>query len=491
MKLIFRGHDYQYAVEQMLFSLFPGEKPVYEGDAEDEMTLSLTSGRTWLTATAVLTWQGGCYRGSSRAKLATLTGETLADDRICQRILKQAFYTAATSAIGREPAWGAVTGVRPVKIPTKAMEAGLSPKQAEHILRDTYHISPSRRKLAMDCAKASLTAKKDLAPDEISLYVGIPFCPTRCAYCSFVSADVGRTLRLVEPFLEVLRGEIVESGLALKELGQKVRTLYIGGGTPTTLNAGQLDSLLTTLKAEIDLSHCTEITVEAGRPDTITLDKLQVLCDHGVDRISVNPQSMDDKVLQSMGRAHTASDILRAWEMVKKVGFPCTNMDLIAGLPMDSVAGFQSSLNQVLDMNPENITVHTLALKKGSKLTLEGGNLVSGADVSAMLDYGWQTLGEKGFIPYYLYRQKYMSGSFENVGWAKPGFENLYNLCMMEELHTVVALGGGGITKLVDSKKGQIVRINNPKYPHEYLKSKDKFTARWEKYRAFIKEVTP
>ena len=365
----------------------------------------------------------------------------------------------------------------------------------------------------MDCAQASLAAQRSLGEHEVSLYVGIPFCPTRCAYCSFVSADVGRALKLIDPFLDALSQEIRATGAMLARAGLRVRTVYFGGGTPTTLTAPQLDRLMGELAEHIDLSACTEYTVEAGRPDTITAEKLAVLRRRGCDRVSVNPQSMSDAVLAAMGRAHRAADILRAFALVRESGIGCVNMDLIAGLPGDSADGFRASLDQVLELAPENVTVHTLALKKGSRLMNGAPNkgkalvgertsggmselpwkqgsegykaredegdtpLPAGEDVAAMLDYAWAALRESGQIPYYLYRQKYMSGSFENVGWCLPGTESLYNICMMEELHTIVSLGGGGVTKLVDRHTGYIQRVANAKYPQEYIQKIDAICA--------------
>ena len=480
MKLYYRGHNYRYAAEQMLLTLFPTERPEYAdappGPGEDALVLSLSRGETWATATAALTWDGAEYRAARRCRVSELTGQ-LSADRALQRILKLAFYDAGTAALGKEPPWGALTGVRPVKIPAKAMLAGASPAQAEKVLRDTYRVSPGRRKLAMDCAQASLAAQRSLGEHEVSLYVGIPFCPTRCAYCSFVSADVGRALKLIDPFLDALSQEIRAAGAMLEGAGLKVRTVYFGGGTPTTLTAPQLDRLMGELAEHIDLSACTEYTVEAGRPDTITAEKLAVLKRRGCDRVSVNPQSMSDAVLAAMGRAHRAADILGAFALVRESGIGCVNMDLIAGLPGDSADGFRASLDQVLELAPENVTVHTLALKKGSRLMEGETPLPPGEDVAAMLDYAWAALRESGQIPYYLYRQKYMSGSFENVGWCLPGTESLYNICMMEELHTIVSLGGGGVTKLVDRNTGYITRIANAKYPQEYIQKIDAICA--------------
>ena len=480
MKLYYRGHNYRYAAEQMLLTLFPTERPEYAdappGPGEDALVLSLSRGETWATATAALTWDGAEYRAARRCRVSELTGQ-LSADRALQRILKLAFYDAGTAALGKEPPWGALTGVRPVKIPAKAMLAGASPAQAEKVLRDTYRVSPGRRKLAMDCAQASLAAQRSLGEHEVSLYVGIPFCPTRCAYCSFVSADVGRALKLIDPFLDALSREIRAAGAMLAGAGLKVRTVYFGGGTPTTLTAPQLDRLMGELAEHIDLSACTEYTVEAGRPDTITAEKLAVLRRRGCGRVSVNPQSMSDAVLAAMGRAHRAADILGAFALVRESGIGCVNMDLIAGLPGDSADGFRASLDQVLELAPENVTVHTLALKKGSRLMEGETPLPPGEDVAAMLDYAWAALRESGQIPYYLYRQKYMSGSFENVGWCLPGTESLYNICMMEELHTIVSLGGGGVTKLVDRNTGYIQRVANAKYPQEYIQKIDAICA--------------
>ncbi len=480
MKLYYRGHDYKYAAEQMLLTLFPTERPEYvdapPGPGENALVLSLSRGETWATATAALTWGGAEYRAARRCRVSELTGQ-LSADRALQRILKLAFYDAGTAALGKEPPWGALTGVRPVKIPAKAMLAGATPAQAEKVLRDTYRVSPGRRKLAMDCAQASLAAQRSLGEHEVSLYVGIPFCPTRCAYCSFVSADVGRALKLIDPFLDTLSKEIRATGAMLADAGLRVRTVYFGGGTPTTLTAPQLDRLMGELAEHIDLSACTEYTVEAGRPDTITAEKLAVLKRRGCDRVSVNPQSMSDAVLAAMGRAHRAADILGAFALVRESGIGCVNMDLIAGLPGDSADGFRASLDQVLSLAPENVTVHTLALKKGSRLMEGETPLPPGEDVAAMLDYAWRALRESGQIPYYLYRQKYMSGSFENVGWCLPGTESLYNICMMEELHTIVSLGGGGVTKLVDRHTGYIQRVANAKYPQEYIQKIDAICA--------------
>ena len=488
MKLYLRGHDYKYAAEQMLLTLFPGQRPLYPAEppaeGEDFLVLTLTRENGRAEGEAQLRWQGKTYASRDSIPDPGEPGETEAD-RAYQQLLKLCFYRCGTAALGREPPWGAMTGVRPVKIPTKALLRGESEAEAERRLREIYHVTPQRVRLAMDCARASVAARKSLRPDEVSLYVGIPFCPTRCAYCSFISADVKRALQLLEPYLDALEREIAAAGDLLRRSGLFVRTIYFGGGTPTTLSAPQLERVMGALEAHLDLSRLTEYTVEAGRPDTITPEKLSVLRSHGVGRVSVNPQSMSDEVLAAMGRSHTAADIRRAMADVRAAGFGVVNMDLIAGLPRDSAAGFAASLEEVLSLAPENITVHTLALKKGSRLMADPEALPSAGAVSAMLDGADEALRGAGYVPYYLYRQKYMSGSFENVGWCRPGTENLYNIAMMEELHTVLALGGGGMTKLVDPDSGRILRIPNAKYPYEYIQSIETCLAEKEALTAF------
>lgn len=471
MTVILQGHQYKYAVEQMLLTLFPQERPTYGTQEENMVTVSLHRGRTWVTASAALRWNGRTIRRFCRAGRKELTGG-LTDDRVCQRIVKLAFYRAGVEVLGAEPPWGALTGVRPVKIPTRAMLAGASAAQAKQTLEQVYRVSPLRAELAMDCARASLAVQSSLQPDEISLYVGIPFCPTRCAYCSFISADVKHALGLIESYVDGLIREIEAAGEALKRRELKIKSIYFGGGTPTTLSAAQLDRLLGALAAHMDLSRCVEYTVEAGRPETITREKLSVLKEHGVGRVSVNPQTMEDAVLRAMGRDHTAAQIEQAYSLVRRAGGLLVNMDLIAGLPADSPQGFRRTLDRVLELAPENITVHTLALKRGSALNAEGPgrSLPSPDQVSEMLDYAWRSLREKGYQPYYLYRQKFMSGSFENVGWCTPGCASVYNICMMEELQSILSLGAGGVTKLVDVQSGHIERRTNPKYPQDYLR---------------------
>jgi len=480
MKLYLQGHDYRYAVEQMMMTLFPGQRPEYPdgapaGDTPAAQVSYEETGDT-LTASATLWWEGGEYHGLRTADAAELTGG-LEDDRVRQRIIRLAFYDAGVAALGHEPPWGALTGVRPVKLPTRLISAGGTEAEAKEMLTDLYRVNEGRAELAMDCTRAALAVKDSLESTQVSLYVGIPFCPTRCAYCSFISADVKGALAMVEPYVSALCDEIETAGRELKSRNLTVKTAYMGGGTPTTLSAEQMDRVLTAMEKHLPMEECVEFTVEAGRPDTITADKLHVLKAHGIHRISINPQTMEDHVLRLMGRAHSAAMIEDAMALAKAEYGGMVNMDLIAGLPGDSPEGFSRTLDKVLSMAPANITIHTLALKKGARLMEERGQLCSVEDVTAMLDMAEQRLRGAGYVPYYLYRQKYMSGSFENVGWCLPGTECAYNIIMMEELQSVLSLGAGGITKLVDPSTGKIERLNNPKYPKEYLDNREKIAA--------------
>ena len=486
MKLIFRGHDDRYALEQSLLAFFPDERPVYEPalPEEDRAVVSLREGTTYTTATTRLTYHGQTALGMSRVVLGGIDDE-YERERLRQKALKLSFFKAAREITGQTPSWGALTGIRPGKIAARFLAEGKSERETDRIMRDTYFVAPERRRLAIETAKAGLKAKAELQPNEISLYVGIPFCPTRCAYCSFVSASVEKSFSLMEPYLQVLHREITDAARMVQETGLKIKSFYMGGGTPTTLSASQMDRLLAHLNRSFDLSGCVEYCVEAGRPDTIDRDKLQVLLDRGVDRISVNPQSLEDHVLAAIGRKHSAADIERTMELAMSMNFPHVNMDLIAGLPEDSPEGFRRTLDKCLTYGADNITVHTLALKKGSRILLEGSKIPSAQEVGEMLDYANPALRKAGFAPYYLYRQKYMSGSFENVGWCISGAEGLYNIYIMEELHSILSLGAGGSTKMVDAKRGRIERVFHAKFPTEYIQRPEKLQENLDSFRAF------
>ena len=489
MRIWFTKHNwpwhpkrYRFPTEQMLLTLFPGERPEYpetppDMEGDQGVLIGLSRGRAKASISVLVKREGQLRNGVARFPAEKLDGPEEQVYHTVSHALKQAFYKAGTALLGYELPWGSLTGVRPVKLPTRAMLAGKTAKQARRELEKAYRVSPPRAALAVECARAALDVKRTLGRDGMALYIGVPFCPTRCAYCSFISADVKRSLSLVEPYVEALCREIELAGRLLRERGLRIGSAYMGGGTPTTLSAEQLDKVLSCVENCLPMERCAEFTVEAGRPDTITADKLETLRAHGVHRISINPQTMEDQVLRAVGRVHTAGQIVEAMGLAGRHFGGMVNMDLIAGLPTDTLEGFGRTLDRVLGMEPANVTVHTLALKKGSRLTEEGGELCPPETVEAMLNLANGRLRAAGYAPYYLYRQKYMSGSFENVGWAKPGTVCAYNIVMMEELQSVLSLGAGGITKLVDFEERKIVRLNNPKYAKEYLESWDKIAA--------------
>lgn len=455
MNLTLVGHDDRYAVEQLQMALFPV-------DAQGEATSTLHRGKTWLTA--VTTIRLADKTATARRRLKT-EAETV---RLRRQLLQQCYYLAAVPLLPRIPAWGALAGVRPTKISTRHLLEGGTEDSADNLLESVYYVTPQRRKLAIDCSRSTVRAASLLSPDDISLYVGIPFCPTRCSYCSFVSRTVGSRSDLMEPYLQALTREIAATGKLLADSGKTLRSIYIGGGTPTTLTAEQMSALLDALREHFDLSRCLEFTVEGGRPDTLSPEKLRAIRDHGADRMSINPQTMVDSVLRACGRPHTAEDVVNAYRWAVDAGFRDINMDLIAGLPTDNYDGFRHSLDTVAALSPANITVHTLALKKGADLFDRREGLSSAEAVSQMVDYANETLWSLGYKPYYLYRQKYMSGSFENVGWSRNERDCLYNIYMMEELHTILSLGGGGMNK-VNLPDGTLQRFHNPKFPEQYI----------------------
>jgi len=465
MKLELVGHQDQYAVEQLQLSLFSQE--------DGEAVSRLTRGKVWLTAVTEITLGDKKTRAVRRLKTEKETVQ------LRRRILQQSYYAAALPHLPGVPAWGALAGVRPTKLSTAHLLQGGTPASADRLLRDVYYVTPERRELAVDCSVSTVAAASLLEDRDLSLYVGIPFCPTRCAYCSFVSRTVGKKTELLEPYLEHLLRELEFTGKLLASSGKTVRTIYIGGGTPTTLSERQMVRLLEGIRNSIDLSRCIEFTVEGGRPDTLDSEKLKAIRAFGADRMSINPQTMEDAVLRACGRPHTREDVLRSYREAVDAGFAAINMDLIAGLPKDSYAGFCRSLDAVAQLQPANITVHTLALKKGADLFEKRVSLPSGEEVADMVEYANTALRSLGYKPYYLYRQKYMSGSFENVGWSRDGLDCLYNIYMMEEMHTILSVGGGGMNK-VNLPGGRLQRFHNPKFPEQYLEQFDSVLAQKE-----------
>lgn len=358
--------------------------------------------------------------------------------------------------------WGILTGVRPVKYIRSIYETR---DKADDYIRNTLLVSDKKLKLANDVIRLQKPILDTLTLNRISLYISIPFCPSRCSYCSFVSASGEGVLKLIDDYFELLLKELDIYADIVRRYSLTVDTVYIGGGTPTTLSASQLDRLIDKL-GKFDIADIREFTAEAGRPDTITEDKLRALKNGGVRRISINPQSMNDGVLAAVGRRHTVKQVCEAFDIARKVGFDCINSDLIAGLPTETESSFESSLERLCELTPENITVHTLSLKRSSALFRQFGDDI-GKGAKHMTDTAYDVLSDKGYLPYYLYRQKNIADNLENVGYCKEGFESIYNICIMEDVQTILAAGCGASTKLYDGKN--VSRVINYKYPYEYI----------------------
>ena len=468
------GHDCRHAVEQALLSWLPDRERDWGGslpETGDLLVSRLFPGECPPRAWARLRLDGAEGEGEARLD-GPWPEEDLLRRRAEQRLVKTALYRALTARTGQPLPWGALTGVRPAKLAARLLEeTGDDPDAAAAAMERIYGLSPDRARLCAEAGLASRRAARMLEERDAVLYLGIPFCPSRCAYCSFVSHSVERSLALVEPYADALCRELEGTAALARETGLRLRAFYMGGGTPTTLSAAQLDRVLGLLREKFDWSACGEWTVEAGRPDTLDREKLAVLAKHGTDRISINPQTMEDRVLAAIGRKHSAADIETCFRMAREVFPGQINMDLIAGLPEDTEAGFARSLDRVLALDPENVTVHCLTRKRGADLNAREGVYPGGAEVSRMLDFARARLTGGGYRPYYLYRQKFSAGGLENTGWAKPGTECLYNVCMMEELCHVLSLGAGGVTKRLWRDTGAIRRAVNKKYPREYLES--------------------
>lgn len=394
--------------------------------------------------------------------------------------IKRFLYQELQRMTGETPDWGILTGVRPVKLAGELLRREGSAKRVRQILTQDYFLTQEKAQLLLDILACQERILKASPSEAVGLYIGIPFCPTRCVYCSFPSNQ--GNAESIRKYLEALHHEISFAANKMKEKEWYPETIYIGGGTPTTLSAGQLDELLKHAATAFDLTRLKEFTVEAGRPDTITAEKLEVIKKYQVQRISINPQSMNLSTLQRIGRAHGPEDIAEAFRLARNAGIPMINADVIAGLPEENEADFAHTLEAVLDLAPENITVHTLALKRASRLKEidREYHYKQGKRVKAMLDTAKEMLFRAGYHPYYLYRQKQMTGNFENVGYAKGDTEGIYNIRIMEEAQTILALGAGGITKVFYPEENRLERVANVSNYQIYIERLDEMLQRKE-----------
>ena len=394
--------------------------------------------------------------------------------RAARRLCKQTLYDLLRKMTGIHPPWGSLTGVRPTHLMLEALAEGLSPEAAVHRLVTDYDVTLPKAELLAEIAavQRQLPAPGDAFMD---VYIGIPFCTTRCAYCSFSSGEIGDG-HLVAPYMESLEREIRACAPLIAETGRTLRALYVGGGTPTALPEKAFLRLLSLIRE--CFPSALETTVEAGRPDTLSRQKLRAIREAAISRISINPQTMNDRTLQVIGRAHTAAQVREAYALAREEGIPHINMDIIAGLPGENEADFAYTLEEAVRLHPESLTVHTLAIKRSSRMSLENAPLPDGEMTARMVSRGLETARLLGMVPYYLYRQKYMAGNLENTGYALPGHACLYNVDMMEETSHILALGAGGISKRIWPEEGHITRAPNVANILEYITRTDEMIQR-------------
>ncbi len=485
MKIYILNHPFHYEIENICRMFYPNEdiKLVYEAseDTEDRIVTEMVRQDGFQYRIFA------CVNGKECQK--QIESEKCENEK-AEYLLALCLYRVLTELTGTEPVWGMLTGVRPSKLMNTLVNE-IGEEKAKEYFRNKLYVSEERTDLAYTVAKAQRDIFAQNRPESFSLYVSIPFCPSRCSYCSFVSHSItnANAKKLLDPYLENLKNEIELTGQIAKANGLRLESVYFGGGTPGILSVEEADGLISAISRSFDLSSCREYTFEAGRADVITREKLLTLKQSGVDRVSINPQTYDDRVLCAVGRKHTAQQAVDAFRLAKEIGFNTINTDLIAGLPGDTVEGFCASLRKAASLGAENITVHALALKRSSRLVAqENADLNTDDTARQMVDYANRTLRENGYIPYYMYRQSRCVGNLENVGWCLPGHECLYNVYMMEELHTVLAVGAGAVTKLKAPGLNHIERIFNFKYPYEYNSRFDELMQRKSRISEFCRE---
>ncbi|MBR2338984.1 MAG: coproporphyrinogen dehydrogenase HemZ [Clostridia bacterium] len=487
MYLLLKNHDYHFELQNICRLFLPQEKIVI-ADSDEGLSGLIVDTVLEKAAETCLTCRVRLDDFDEVLTDCVPNDHPLWRDE-CELCLCTLLYRLLVRLLGFEQTWGIVTGVRPVKL-LRRLVAEQGEEAAFAWMRDRLLVSEEKLSL---CGKTLENENRLLAlskPESFSLYVSIPFCPTRCDYCSFVSQTVTRAAKLIPEYVQLLAQELAHTATLARELGLRLETVYFGGGTPTTLTAEQLQFLTDTVAQEFDLSTVREYTVEAGRPDTVTEEKLRVLKEAGVSRISINPQTLCDEVLQVIGRRHTVQQFYDAFDMARRCGHDNINTDLIAGLPNDTYDGFSRTLDGILSLSPESVTVHTLSMKRASNLSLQKRADYRIADEAVrMVAQTAVRLPENGYQPYYLYRQSRTVGNQENVGWAKAGHESLYNVYIMDETHTILGCGAGAVTKLKRPGTDYLERIFNYKFPYEYNSGLDEMLRRKNYIREFYNEV--
>lgn len=474
MILNVNGNLNKYYAQTLCMIFFPGadfsekQKPATEIPVVD---FSVETQETGVIVSVKIQHDG-------KLETAEIKKDFVADQTIekCIKIAAgSAMLAAGKKMFGCIPPWGILTGVRPSKIVADMFHKGLKVKDIKNILKDEYHINPKKAALVTNITIREEKIIKKLPKNACSMYISIPFCPSRCAYCSFVSYSTKRLISLIPEYLEQLYIDIDEMFKIIKSLGRQIVTIYIGGGTPTILEPNQLETLLQKISNHIDTKELLEFSLEAGRPDTITREKINIAMKYGVNRISINPQTLNEDILNAIGRKHTVDDFYRSFDIARECGVPIINTDVIAGLPGEGYTSFSQTVDEIIRLRPENIMYHTFCVKKSADILKSGTEIysVDGGETGKSVDYTQITTKNAGYVPYYMYRQKNTIGNFENVGFSLDGMEGKYNIFIMEEVHSIFSVGAGASIKVVSPDRKRIKRYFMPKYPYEYIALKE------------------
>lgn len=485
MNLNIIDHSFHYEMEKLSQIFFPDEKVTVNYEAVEDGNY-ITTQRIKKDNSDIIYVKVCVGRQMRDAELEIPVCKS--SEELCERRMAQMMFRLLTEMLSYTPPWGILTGVRPSKLMCKLIKQ-MGEDEAVSYFLDELFVSEEKTQLALTVARNEQPIMDKGVPESFSLYISIPFCPTRCSYCSFVSHSNEQAKRLIPAYVDKLCEEIKVTGKIVKEAGLRLESVYYGGGTPTTLSAEQYRKISSAVAESFNLETAEEYTVEAGRPDSVTDDKFVAIRESGATRISINPQTFNDNVLEKIGRRHTSAQTEEAMLSARKNGFDNINMDLIAGLPEDTLESFTHTLDKTISFNPESITVHTLSLKRSSTIVTNELETNDARLCKEMLDVAWKKLSSNGYKPYYMYRQSKCLGNFENVGWSKDGYECLYNVYMMEECHSVIALGAGAVTKLRDPYGESIERIYNYKYPYEYINNFDEIIRRKNEISVFYSNI--
>ncbi len=472
MTISTNGHSFEDAVRQILQLFFD-----LNSDFIAESNLLIEE--NLYTAKAKITLGEKYAEGEIKATLFSPEKREVSD------LIKKSVFFACKKLSDMPTPWGISTGIRPAKTARMMLEESAPDDKILKYMQDEFFITPKKARLSLDVAKKEYELLNKRVKNGVSLYVGVPFCPTRCAYCSFISQAVAHNERFIEPYVDALIKEIEATAYMAQELGFKAETVYFGGGTPTTLSPKNLDILIKRIKECFDITSLSEFTVEAGRPDTFTEEMLHVLSENGVSRISINPQTMNQKTLDKIGRRHSVEETVAAFEMARRCGSFSINADIIAGLPDEGIEDFRRTVTEICALNPDAVTVHTMYLKRAARLISDFEKLRFASDMDDMVQLSYDFLTKSGYNPYYLYKQKNTLGNLENVGFSKEGHESLYNIYIMEEVQTILAMGGGASTKMV--KGDRIERVFNPKEASDYINRIDEIIDKKKKALEFLR----